>query len=148
MVNNSKKIEELRGEYDKNGMIDLVMAFPSHMSDAWERGKKFAKSLDQQSPEKIVVFGMGGSAIGGDMVRSFLGDRMNVPLHVNRAYDVASSLREGALFVFSSYSGNTGETLAAYDAVRGAGGGRPRCSRRVTQDAVWLHPLLWAGTPG
>lgn len=64
---------------------------------------------------------MGGSAIGGDMVRSFFGNRLNIPLHVNRAYDVPSSLHEDALFVFSSYSGNTGETLSAYDAVRDAG---------------------------
>jgi len=62
---------------------------------------------------------MGGSAIGADLVRSYLGDRLSSTLHVNRCYGVAASLRRDAFFVFSSYSGNTGETLAAYDAIRG-----------------------------
>jgi glucose/mannose-6-phosphate isomerase len=121
MADYSKKLQALRGDFDKNGMLDLVMAFPTHMTDAWERGKSFAGQLKTETPKKIILFGMGGSAIGGDMVRSYLGDRLRVPLHVNRAYDVPASFREEALFVFSSYSGNTGETLAAYDAVRGAG---------------------------
>lgn len=115
------KLEELRARLDSRGMIDLVRSFPSHMSDAWERGRQFAESLNEQAVGKIVVCGMGGSAIGGDMVRSFLGDRLAVPLHVNRGYAVPSSLVRDAFFVFSSYSGNTGETLAAYDAVRGSG---------------------------
>ena len=115
------RLKELRGRLDSNGMIDLVRSFPSHMADAWERGGRFAESLGERAAGKIVVCGMGGSAIGGDMVRSFLGDRLAVPLHVNRGYAVPSSLVHDAFFVFSSYSGNTGETLAAYDAVRGSG---------------------------
>ncbi len=103
-------------------MFDLVRAFPSQMADAWERGKRFARTaLEPIKTGKIVVCGMGGSAIGGDMVRSYLGDRLNVPLHVNRNYDVPASLRGDSFFVFSSYSGNTGETLASYEAVRGSG---------------------------
>jgi glucose/mannose-6-phosphate isomerase len=102
-------------------MLDLVRAFPAHMTDAWERGNRFAASVEPRPVAGVVVCGMGGSAIGGDLARSFLGDRLSSVLHVNRGYEVAAALRRGAFFVFSSYSGNTGETLAAYDAVRGLG---------------------------
>jgi glucose/mannose-6-phosphate isomerase len=122
MAHDFEKLKNLRASLDPKGMIDLVQSFPVHMEDAWQRGGKFAQSdLKPTKVGKIVVCGMGGSAIGGDMVGSCLGDRLAVPLHVNRHYDVAASLREDALFVFSSYSGNTGETLASYEAVRRSG---------------------------
>jgi glucose/mannose-6-phosphate isomerase len=102
-------------------MFDLVSAFPAHMEGAWDVGKRFASSIGARAPGQVVVCGMGGSAIAGDMVRSFLGDALPVTLHVNRRYDVPAALRRDSFFVFSSYSGNTAETLSAYEAVRGAG---------------------------
>jgi len=121
MADGSRRIGELRRRFDTKGMFDLVKAFPSHMADAWERGSRFAGSIEPRTVGQVVVCGMGGSAIGGDMVRSYLGDRLSVPLHVNRHYGVSAPLAHDAFFIFSSYSGNTGETLAAYDAVRGRG---------------------------
>ncbi|UCH83288.1 MAG: bifunctional phosphoglucose/phosphomannose isomerase [Candidatus Latescibacterota bacterium] len=122
MASDFEKLDQLRASLDPSGMIDLVCSFPSHMTDAWERGRRFAQSdIERAAVGQIVVCGMGGSAIGGDMVRSCFGDRLKVPLHVNRHYEVAASLKKDAFFVFSSYSGNTGETLSAYDAVRGTG---------------------------
>ncbi|UCG53127.1 MAG: bifunctional phosphoglucose/phosphomannose isomerase [Candidatus Latescibacterota bacterium] len=136
------RLEQLSPSLDRSGMIDLVKSFPLHMEDAWDRGYEFTGSIETYHPAKIVICGMGGSAIGGDMVRSCLGDRLEVPLHVNRGYDVAASLRGDAFFVFSSYSGNTGETLSAYEAVRGSGiraaaitsGGK--LERRCREDGV------------
>jgi glucose/mannose-6-phosphate isomerase len=112
---------ELRDRLDAKGMFDLVRSFPSQMADAWQRGRSLARSIAPRSIGSVTVCGMGGSAIAGDMVRSFLGDRLSTPLHINRHYGVEPALRRDAFFVFSSYSGNTGETLAAYDAVRGLG---------------------------
>ena len=115
-------ISALRSQHDPDGMLDRVIAFPEHMADAWARGQAFAGGLSPSSrPKQIVVCGMGGSAIGGDMVRSYLGDQLGVALHVNRNYAVPAGVREDTLWVFSSYSGNTGETLAAYEALRGSG---------------------------
>jgi glucose/mannose-6-phosphate isomerase len=110
---------ELRERIDSKGMLDLVKALPAHMVDAWERGTRFAGSIQPRPVSRVVVCGMGGSAIGGDMVRSYLGDRLGCTLHVNRGYSVPAALQRDAFFVFSSYTGNTAETLAAYDAVRG-----------------------------
>jgi glucose/mannose-6-phosphate isomerase len=61
---------------------------------------------------------MGGSAIGGDLARSFLGERAKVPIHSCRDYFLPSNVARGALVIVSSYSGNTGETLSAYDGAR------------------------------
>lgn len=133
---------ELRGRFDSRGMLDLVRAFPSHMADAWERGKQFARTIEPRPLSRVVVCGMGGSAIGGDMVASFLGDRLSCPIHVNRRYSVPAALPRDAFFVFSSYSGNTAETLSAYGAVSRLG--VPACAitsggelaRRCGEDGV------------
>ena len=65
---------------------------------------------------------MGGSAIGGDLARSFLGARASVPIMSCRDYALPENLARGALVIASSYSGNTGETLSAYNAARGVAG--------------------------
>lgn len=114
-------LQELQRSLDKGNMLGRVTSFPSQMRDAWERTEKFAETLSAIPARRVVVCGMGGSAIGGDMVRSFFGDNLSVPLFVNRGYSVPSPLIEDALFVFSSYSGNTGETLSAYEQVQAAG---------------------------
>jgi glucose/mannose-6-phosphate isomerase len=64
---------------------------------------------------------MGGSAIGGDLARSFLGERAPAPIMSCRDYALPRPIARDALVVASSYSGNTAETLAAYDAARAAG---------------------------
>jgi glucose/mannose-6-phosphate isomerase len=121
MSGSFETLERLTGSHDESGMLELVASFPSHMKDAWERGAEFAAGVKKAPASQIVVCGMGGSAIGGDMVRSFLGDRLELPLLVNRSFTVPASFVSGGLFIFSSYSGNTGETLSAYRSVRGSG---------------------------
>lgn len=137
-----QNLEQRRSSLDTSGMLDLTTGFPSQMNDAWNIGAEFARKVDNTSASRVVVCGMGGSAIGGDMVRSFFGDGLRVPVLVNRSYDVAPSLIDGGLFIFSSYSGNTGETLSAYDAVRGSGRpmlaitGGGRLAERCAEDRV------------
>lgn len=60
----------------------------------------------------IVILGMGGSAIGGDLVRAFLGDTLAVPLHIIRDYHLPAFVSSRTLVLASSYSGNTEETLS------------------------------------
>jgi glucose/mannose-6-phosphate isomerase len=121
MPDRSPAFADLRKRLDSKGMLDLVKAFPAHMVDAWDRGKRFSSTLERADVARVVVCGMGGSAIGADLVRSFLGNELSLPIHVNRSYEVPAALRRDAFFVFSSYSGNTAETLAAYDLVRSGG---------------------------
>jgi glucose/mannose-6-phosphate isomerase len=65
---------------------------------------------------------MGGSAIGGDLVRAIWADRLRVPVEVVRGYDLPAWVGPTTLVVASSYSGTTEETISAFGqaAARGA----------------------------
>ena len=111
----------LRGQYDPSDMLGRVINFPAQMEAAWKIGAEFAPGVEpirSQAFERVVVCGMGGSAIGGDLARSFLGERSRLPILSCRDYHLPANVARGALVVASSYSGNTGETLSAYDAAR------------------------------
>jgi glucose/mannose-6-phosphate isomerase len=113
----------LRAHLDTSDMMGRVIGFPAQMEAAWKVGADFARALSglrAKKFERVVVCGMGGSAIGGDLARSFLGARATVPVLSCRDYVLPEAHARGALVVASSYSGNTGETLSAYDAARGA----------------------------
>ena len=61
---------------------------------------------------------MGGSAIGGDLIRSYLSKTVKFPIVVNRDYDIPEFVDEQTLVFISSYSGNTEETISAYKHAR------------------------------
>src|SRR5687767_8949903 len=63
--------------------------------------------------QNVVVAGMGGSAWPAMYVKSWPG--VSVPFEISRDYNVPSYVNENTLFVASSYSGNTEETLSALD---------------------------------
>lgn len=80
-----------------------------------------APALDRISPERprrFVLFGMGGSAIAGDLLRALADREGTAPVHVVRHYRPPSWLTREDFLVFSSYSGETEETLAAFEATR------------------------------
>ncbi|MFH1756188.1 MAG: SIS domain-containing protein, partial [Candidatus Latescibacterota bacterium] len=112
-------ITKLQKKFDKKGMLGLIENFPAQMEEAWMLAAEFAKTLHTDDYSRIVLCGMGGSAIAGDMVRSCLGGALEVPLYVSRSYDVPAHMARGALCIVSSYSGNTGETLLSYESLRG-----------------------------
>lgn len=116
-------MNDLRARHDASDMLGRILAFPDQMERAWKIGGEFAQAakLPRGPFARVVVCGMGGSAIGGDLARSFLGERAAVPVMNCRDYALPRNVAKDALVVASSYSGNTGETLAAYDAARAAG---------------------------
>ena len=120
-MNDSVDFERLRQQRDPSGMLGLAQSFPSHMEDAWGIGGSFAKDIAAGDYRHVVMCGMGGSAIGGDMVRSYFGDRLKAPLLSVRDYRVPAHVGDASFVIISSYSGNTGETLSAYDSLRGRG---------------------------
>jgi glucose/mannose-6-phosphate isomerase len=111
--------KKLGAEHDPAGMYDLVEGFPAQMQAARAIGAEFAPGIQRSEARQVVVCGMGGSAIGGDMARSFLGSRLAAPLLSVRDYEAPAYLRDGSFVVLSSYSGNTGETLSAFECLHG-----------------------------
>lgn len=63
----------------------------------------------------IVVSGLGGSAIGGDLLRSYLEDSIEVPVLVNRQYTLPQYVSDRSFLFVVSYSGNTEETVSAFE---------------------------------
>ncbi|MCD6098649.1 bifunctional phosphoglucose/phosphomannose isomerase [bacterium] len=106
---------EVYSEVDQSGMLRLLMEFYQQ----FDTGVKLAREVDLTSFAgyeiyNIVLCGMGGSAIGGDLLRAYLFDELPVPMYINRDYDIPGFVDEHTLLIGSSYSGNTEETISAF----------------------------------
>jgi glucose/mannose-6-phosphate isomerase len=101
-------------QIDKSDMLGLLLDFPQQCAAALDIAEK-AKILFALRDFKTVVFaGLGGSAIGADLVSSYLYFESKIPILVFREYELPSCVDSQALIFLSSYSGNTEETLSAY----------------------------------
>ena len=104
---------------DPQNMLGLVQKFPQQCRDAakirWQYGPGHTDKMDIR---QVVVTGLGGSAIGGDFARSMMEAFGTVPLVVNRDYNLPHWVGPHTLVIAGSYSGNTEETLAAYQAAQ------------------------------
>jgi glucose/mannose-6-phosphate isomerase len=99
---------------DPEGMLGLVAELPDQVAEAWH----LSRSLDLPwgAPRAVAVLGMGGSAIGGDLVRGIWSDRLTVPLEVVRSPELPAWIGPDTLVVASSKSGSTEETISALTA--------------------------------
>ena len=100
---------------DKENMFNAIWEFPDNLSEANRLGENIKLEQDYNSINSIVVAGMGGSAIGGDVVSVLEKECIDVPFLVCRGYSVPNWVNKNTLVICSSYSGNTEETLAALD---------------------------------
>lgn len=94
---------------DKENMIGVLENFAKQCREALTLPKGIAVSNEITN---IFVIGMGGSAIVGDLLKSFLSDT-DTPVFVNRNYNMPKSVNENSLVFAVSYSGNTEETLSS-----------------------------------
>jgi len=108
---------------DPQGMLGDVLAQPLQLGDALWRAQS-AKIGKSDRPGGLVVCGMGGSAIGGDLAVAALGDRATRPITVVRGYALESWTGPDSLVLCASYSGDTEEALACFEAAGAAGADR------------------------
>ena len=109
MLDNLKLISEI----DKSNMISKVERFPEQVKES----KEIVDSSQLDSffkIDNIIISGMGGSAISGDIIQSLLRDRLEIPVYVNRQYDLPKWANKNTLLISQSYSGNTEETLSTF----------------------------------
>ncbi len=99
---------------DPKGMYTWIKDFPKQVEDAVRIGTEATITLRTRGIQNVVITGLGGSAIGGDLLRSYLADDFKLPFLVNRHYVLPAFVNEKTLVVVSSYSGNTEETIAAH----------------------------------
>jgi glucose/mannose-6-phosphate isomerase len=95
-------------------MFRCVADFPVQVEEALSIGELAPIAYRADGIRSIVLCGMGGSAIAGDLLRSYLADELQVPFAVNRSYALPAYVARETLTILSSYSGNTEETIAAY----------------------------------
>jgi glucose/mannose-6-phosphate isomerase len=101
-------------QFDPGNMLGHIHSLPQQCRTAWDKAKDFKLPKDYTDVDKVVVLGMGGSAIGGDLVRTLLASKKKPIIFVNRDYDLPAFVDEKTLVIASSYSGNTEETLSAF----------------------------------
>ncbi|HWD84573.1 MAG TPA: bifunctional phosphoglucose/phosphomannose isomerase [Solirubrobacteraceae bacterium] len=105
---------------DPTGQVDDILAMPEHLRDAQWRVES-AGLQPRESRGGLVVAGMGGSSIGGALARAVLGDRASRPIVLARGYALPSWTDPDTTVLCASYSGETEETLAAYEAAQALG---------------------------
>jgi len=106
-------LEEIR-RIDRGGMASLIAGLPEQFEKSSVMMNAVAwPAWTAAEFDHIAVLGMGGSAIGGDLVRAYLADELAVPMTVVRDYHLPRFISARTLAIASSYSGNTEETLSA-----------------------------------
>ena len=109
-LDETKKFSQL----DKSGMLDEIRGLADQLEEAWETAAKLPLP-EKKDFRKIVIAGMGGSAIGADLLASYVYSMAEVPLYVLRGYQLpAWASGPDVLVVCSSHSGNTEETLSVF----------------------------------
>jgi glucose/mannose-6-phosphate isomerase len=108
---------------DPGGMLGDVLAQPHQYEDALWRTESAGIGRGQYA-RGVVVCGMGGSAIGGDLAAAAIGTRATAPVTTIRGYELPRWAEADTLVVCASYSGNTEETLACFDQAGAAGASR------------------------
>jgi glucose/mannose-6-phosphate isomerase len=101
-------------------MMDYLYNLPAQFEESLEFDYSVLEGL-KKDYHNILVSGLGGSAIGGDILKSYALKRAGIPVLVNRDYDIPAFVNEKTLFFAVSYSGNTEETLSAYQQARKQG---------------------------
>lgn len=100
---------------DTDDMFADALSLPDQLRDAaWK--VESAALTPWESPGGLVIAGMGGSGIGGALARAVVGEEASLPISLVRGYELPSWTTADATVLCMSYSGNTEETLACYEA--------------------------------
>jgi len=102
-------------ETDPQHMLSQIDSLPDQLQAAWEQGQQHPLPV-WMGIDRVLVAGMGGSAIGADLLAAYVAPQCPVPLVVQRDYDLpAWANSRHTLVIASSHSGNTEETLSSFE---------------------------------
>ena len=109
-------------ELDSEDVLGAVERFPDQCREAWELGRAATGLPDGTGVDSILVLGMGGSGVSGDVVQAILEERLPVPMRVIKSYGPLPEWVGRNTLVFAvSYSGSTEETVAAVEEANSRG---------------------------
>ena len=98
---------------DKANMLDGLARFPDQIKESLAIAETVER-FNFLKVDNVIITGMGASAISGDIMQSLFRDKLDVPLVVNREYDLPKWVNKDTLVICISYSGNTDETLSSF----------------------------------
>lgn len=96
-------------------MEELIAAFPQNITEAVEIANNSSFKTPKNKIASVVICGMGGSGIGGQLVSTWIANEIPVPIDVINDYSIPAYVSQNTLVIGSSYSGNTEETLSAIE---------------------------------
>jgi len=114
-------ISKLRKSFDKKDMFGLIHSFPYQIKESFDIEMScYNKNIENfqvvsQNISSVIICGMGGSAIGGEFARIALMESGRVPIIINRSNIIPDWVNDKTLVIILSYSGNTYETIDAYN---------------------------------
>lgn len=106
---------------DPEGMGRLIAGFADQCRAAWRNVSSFELPLAYRDAQNLLILGMGGSAIGGDLLRTLVAAECRIPIVVSREYSIPAWANAKTLAIASSHSGNTEETLSSLNEARSRG---------------------------
>jgi glucose/mannose-6-phosphate isomerase len=89
----------------------FIAEFPQQLQNAIQLGEKITLKHQGNSFKNIIIAGLGGSGIGGSLVKSLVNQQIKLPIEVIKGYDLPAYANQDTLVIASSYSGGTEETL-------------------------------------
>ena len=102
-------------QLDPEDMLWQIDNLPDQLEFAWQLGSSLDLPLSK-TIDRVLMTGMGGSAIGGDLLNAYIAPYCPVPVAVNRSYTLPVWAQgPNTLVIAASHSGNTEETLEAFD---------------------------------
>ncbi|MFA5127914.1 MAG: SIS domain-containing protein [Patescibacteria group bacterium] len=119
MINLNNRVD--LSEIDSQNMLGSIEKLGDQIIEINTLAKKFKLPAGYKKIDRAVVFGMGGSALGAHIIHSVFMPTLKVPLTIVNGYDAPGCINKNTLAIFSSYSGNTEEVIAAQKAVRKIG---------------------------
>ena len=109
----------MNNKIDKENMFKSIWEFADNLEDAYSLGDNIQLKHKYIDIKNIIIAGMGGSAIGGDVVSILERNNIKIPLQVLRGYSCPAYVNKNTLVICSSYSGNTEETISVFmDAIK------------------------------
>jgi glucose/mannose-6-phosphate isomerase len=112
---NNQLTRETIAKFDRADMLGRVLSMPQHFREAMQQAQSVRLELNTSRIQNIVVAGMGGSAISGELAKSLTYNQLPAPLAVCRSYNLPHYVDRHTLVIVSSYSGNTEETLSLFE---------------------------------
>jgi glucose/mannose-6-phosphate isomerase len=109
--------------FDVHSMRSVIAALGKQVTEACGAGRAWPLPDHFQTPDRVIIIGMGGSAIGADIAATIARISSTIPVDVIRGYSIPPTT-PGTLIIANSLSGNTEETLSGFDQARGGPGMR------------------------